>query len=154
MISTTSVIYCKPGLTFVAAISRRASLCGRIPERHLSSRAPKLLHNTLHRRNIRSSVCFGNPYRLHSFPRTNLISTTMSLGFTNGSRPHSHSPLRPGSTRTFENPIAPVDDGSIHPVLHEGRVAVITGAGSGIGRAAAVELAKCVCERVKRCDRH
>ncbi|PCH40436.1 NAD(P)-binding protein [Wolfiporia cocos MD-104 SS10] len=30
----------------------------------------------------------------------------------------------------------------VHPVIHEGRVAVITGAGSGIGRAAAIELAK------------
>jgi len=30
----------------------------------------------------------------------------------------------------------------VHPVIHEGRVAVITGAASGIGRAAALELAK------------
>jgi NAD(P)-dependent dehydrogenase (short-subunit alcohol dehydrogenase family) len=29
-----------------------------------------------------------------------------------------------------------------HPVLHEGRVAVVTGAGSGIGQATAIELAK------------
>ena len=59
---------------------------------------------------------------------------------SNGSR--QPSPLRPGSTRAFDNPIVPVD--GVHPVLHEGRVAVITGAGSGIGRAAAVELAKYV----------
>jgi NAD(P)-dependent dehydrogenase (short-subunit alcohol dehydrogenase family) len=32
----------------------------------------------------------------------------------------------------------------VHPVLHAGRVAVITGAASGIGKAAAVEMAKCV----------
>ncbi|KAJ4482517.1 hypothetical protein J3R30DRAFT_3656537 [Lentinula aciculospora] len=30
----------------------------------------------------------------------------------------------------------------VHPIIHEGRVAVITGAASGIGRAAALELAK------------
>jgi hypothetical protein len=30
-----------------------------------------------------------------------------------------------------------------HPVIHAGAVAVITGAASGIGRAAAEELAKC-----------
>ena len=30
----------------------------------------------------------------------------------------------------------------LHPVLHAGRVAVVTGAASGIGRAAAKELAK------------
>ncbi|KIK69951.1 hypothetical protein GYMLUDRAFT_67203 [Collybiopsis luxurians FD-317 M1] len=30
----------------------------------------------------------------------------------------------------------------VHPIFHEGRVAVITGAASGIGRAAALELAK------------
>ncbi|EKM49773.1 uncharacterized protein PHACADRAFT_106145 [Phanerochaete carnosa HHB-10118-sp] len=48
--------------------------------------------------------------------------------------------MRPGSARTYENPIAPVD--GVHPVLHEGKVAVITGAGSGIGRAAAIELAR------------
>ncbi|CCM05741.1 uncharacterized protein FIBRA_07973 [Fibroporia radiculosa] len=51
------------------------------------------------------------------------------------------SPLRPNSSFSFENPIAP-SDMSVHPVIHEGRVAVITGAASGIGRAAAVELAK------------
>ncbi|KZT69597.1 NAD(P)-binding protein [Daedalea quercina L-15889] len=34
-----------------------------------------------------------------------------------------------------------MDDG-VHPVIHTGRVAVITGAASGIGRAAALELAK------------
>jgi len=36
--------------------------------------------------------------------------------------------------------LSPLDKAA-HPVLHEGRVAVITGAGSGIGRAAAKELA-------------
>lgn len=35
-------------------------------------------------------------------------------------------------------------DDEVHPVIHEGRVAVITGAANGIGRAAAVELAKYV----------
>lgn len=70
------------------------------------------------------------------------FSTTMALPHlsSNGSRQPSHSPLRPGSSRAFENPIAPVD--GVHPVLHEGRVAAITGGGSGIGRAAAIELAK------------
>ncbi|RDX48899.1 NAD(P)-binding protein [Lentinus brumalis] len=33
-------------------------------------------------------------------------------------------------------------DDEVHPVIHHGRVAVITGAASGIGRAAAIELAK------------
>ncbi|KAF7799429.1 hypothetical protein EIP86_010664 [Pleurotus ostreatoroseus] len=64
----------------------------------------------------------------------------MSLSL-NGSRAHSHSPLRPASVRAFD-PITPVDGTGVHPVIHEGRVAVITGAGNGIGRAAAVELAK------------
>ena len=57
------------------------------------------------------------------------------------------SPLRPpirGTTpshRRFEA-LLPVDS-DVHPVIHAGRVAVITGAASGIGRAAAIELAKC-----------
>jgi len=56
------------------------------------------------------------------------------------------SPLRPSirgttpSHRRFEVP-SPVDS-EVHPVIHAGRVAVITGAASGIGRAAAIELAK------------
>lgn len=54
------------------------------------------------------------------------------------------SPLRPNSTFAFDNPIQPMDDSSVHPVIHSGRVAVITGAGNGIGRAAALELARCV----------
>jgi hypothetical protein len=39
--------------------------------------------------------------------------------------------------------MSPLDE-SMHPVFQAGRVAVITGAGSGIGRAAAKELAKYV----------
>ena len=60
----------------------------------------------------------------------------MSLSI-NSSRNPSRSRT---SSRAFENTIEPID--GAHPVLHEGRVAVITGAGSGIGQAAAVELAK------------
>jgi hypothetical protein len=58
------------------------------------------------------------------------------------------SPLRPSirgttpSHRRFEA-MSPVED-EVHPVIHAGRVAVITGAASGIGKAAAIELAKCV----------
>ena len=51
------------------------------------------------------------------------------------------SPLRPGGSHY--DPVTPMDD-EVHPVIHDGRVAVITGAANGIGRAAAVELAKCV----------
>ena len=57
-----------------------------------------------------------------------LRSTSYSLGVTYKLDDTVHSPL----------------DKAAHPVLHEGRVAVITGAGSGIGRAAALELARCV----------
>ena len=58
------------------------------------------------------------------------------------------SPLRPSilgatpSSRRFEA-MSPVDS-ELHPVIHAGRVAVITGAASGIGKAAALELGKCV----------
>lgn len=51
------------------------------------------------------------------------------------------SPFTP-SHRRFEA-MSPLDS-EVHPVFHAGRVAVITGAASGIGKAAAVELAKCV----------
>jgi NAD(P)-dependent dehydrogenase (short-subunit alcohol dehydrogenase family) len=39
--------------------------------------------------------------------------------------------------------MSPIGD-DMHPVIHAGRVAVITGAASGIGRAAAKEMAKYV----------
>jgi len=55
------------------------------------------------------------------------------------------SPLRPAFgvavSYKLDDAAVPMDH-QVHPVLHEGRVAVITGAGSGIGQAAAIELAK------------
>ncbi|KAH9952504.1 NAD-binding protein [Russula dissimulans] len=52
------------------------------------------------------------------------------------------SPLRPPTTPfRVECLISPIDS-DLHPVIHAGRVAVVTGAASGIGRAAARELAK------------
>jgi len=52
------------------------------------------------------------------------------------------SPLRPPTTAfRIESLISPIDS-EHHPVIHAGRVAVITGAASGIGRAAARELAR------------
>lgn len=57
------------------------------------------------------------------------------------------SPLRPppfgGMASYHVQPMSPVDK-EFHPVFHAGAVAVITGAASGIGRAAAQELAKLV----------
>jgi len=52
------------------------------------------------------------------------------------------SPLRPPTTPfRVESLISPIDS-DLHPVIHAGRVAVVTGAASGIGRAAARELAR------------
>ncbi|KAJ8081052.1 hypothetical protein PM082_017892 [Marasmius tenuissimus] len=53
------------------------------------------------------------------------------------------SPLRPAYATTASyrpDNVGVADD--VHPVFHEGRVAVITGAANGIGHAAAVELAR------------
>ncbi|KIO02792.1 hypothetical protein M404DRAFT_147448 [Pisolithus tinctorius Marx 270] len=59
---------------------------------------------------------------------------------------HGPSPLRPPPIRTASSyrrveVMSPIDS-DVHPVIHTGRVAVITGAASGIGKAAAIELAK------------
>ncbi|TDL19670.1 NAD-binding protein [Rickenella mellea] len=52
------------------------------------------------------------------------------------------SPLRPPFTPfNPDDAVSPIDR-EVHPVIHVGRVAVITGAASGIGKAAALELAK------------
>ena len=53
------------------------------------------------------------------------------------------SPLRPHVTPYRDEALSPIDR-ELHPTIHAGRVAVITGAASGIGRAAAIELAKFV----------
>lgn len=53
------------------------------------------------------------------------------------------SPLRGGYAITSSYKPDPMLVGeNIHPVIHPGRVALITGAASGIGRAAAIEFAK------------
>ncbi|KAI6130020.1 hypothetical protein EV401DRAFT_1851972 [Pisolithus croceorrhizus] len=59
---------------------------------------------------------------------------------------HGPSPLRPPPIRATSSyrPVeimSPIDN-DVHPVIHTGRVAVITGAAGGIGKAAAIELAK------------
>ena len=52
------------------------------------------------------------------------------------------SPMRPPVTPfKIDSAVQPFES-ELHPVLHAGRVAVVTGAASGIGRAAAVEFAK------------
>jgi hypothetical protein len=65
-----------------------------------------------------------------------LFFATMPMGDNRGP-----SPLRPPTTFRIESLISPIDR-EYHPVIHAGRVAVITGAASGIGRAAARELAR------------
>ncbi|KAK0222128.1 hypothetical protein IW262DRAFT_1271159 [Armillaria fumosa] len=58
-------------------------------------------------------------------------------------RSRNGSPLRPAfiATSSYKPDSMQVAD-ELHPVIHSGRVAVITGAASGIGRAAALEFAK------------
>lgn len=65
------------------------------------------------------------------------------------SNPRGPSPLRPPQTPMSYTPsgqdggLSPLDV-ALHPTFYAGRVAVVTGAASGIGRAGAVELAKYV----------
>ena len=61
-------------------------------------------------------------------------------------RSRNGSPLRPAysAASSFRPESVQVGEDTVHPVFHAGRSAVITGAASGIGRAAALELAACV----------
>lgn len=60
------------------------------------------------------------------------------------------SPLRPPTTPfRLDSQMSPIDK-DLHPVIHSGRVAVVTGAASGIGAAAAREFAKSVFSRSSR----
>ncbi|TEB23687.1 hypothetical protein FA13DRAFT_1778224 [Coprinellus micaceus] len=61
-----------------------------------------------------------------------------------GSRSRNASPLRPGfgGAASFKVDTLSIAD-DMHPVIHAGRVAVVTGAASGIGKAAAIEFASC-----------
>ena len=67
----------------------------------------------------------------------------MPLG-SRGVTPTRNSPYTFGVAYKIDDTAHSLLDKAAHPVLHVGRVAVITGAGSGIGRAAAKELAKWV----------
>ncbi|KAF5315056.1 hypothetical protein D9619_007334 [Psilocybe cf. subviscida] len=60
-----------------------------------------------------------------------------------GNSSRNGSPMRSGfsGSASYRVDNASIADG-LHPVIHAGRVAVITGAASGIGRAAALEFAK------------
>ncbi|EPT00227.1 NAD-binding protein [Fomitopsis schrenkii] len=63
----------------------------------------------------------------------------MSLSLNGSRRP---SPLRAASHSGAFEPTTTAMLNGVHPAIHAGQVAVITGAASGIGRAAALELAK------------
>jgi len=65
----------------------------------------------------------------------------MPLG-SRGTSPLRTTPYSLGVTYKLDDTVHSPLDKAAHPVLHAGRVAVITGAGSGIGRAAAKELAE------------
>jgi hypothetical protein len=76
---------------------------------------------------------------LYILPFFILFIFTMPMGDRDNRGP---SPLRPPTTPfRIESLISPIDS-EYHPVIHAGRVAVITGGASGIGRAAARELAR------------
>jgi len=65
----------------------------------------------------------------------------------------SRGPSPFSGTASYRPDPMSIDD-ELHPVIHASRVAVITGAASGIGKAAAEEFAKCVFRcplRVERC---
>ena len=67
----------------------------------------------------------------------------MSIAITTASR--GVSPLRPVLTGAASYRLDEMSVGDeLHPVIQSGRVAVVTGAASSIGRAAAEELARCV----------
>jgi hypothetical protein len=86
------------------------------------------------------------PQNIHTHTHSSLKSIEQKLKPPNSNMSErssrNASPLRGpfGHPSYTVKPMSVADE--FHPVLHAGRVAVITGAASGIGRAAARELAK------------
>lgn len=69
-----------------------------------------------------------------------MISKTPPSRSRNGSPMMHHHPAYAGTSSYKPDNMSVADE--LHPVIHAGRVALITGAASGIGYAAAIEFAK------------
>lgn len=79
---------------------------------------------------------FGNGNKLLNNSSGYISASSNTNGYTSG---HAS-----GFASRARTPVAEFVDPAEHPALNPGRVAVITGAASGIGLAAAVQLAGCV----------
>lgn len=115
---------------FCGGTYKKGLVLRKIPNHHFGSyHHPRTLH------------CSHRPLPLALHSRYSLSSLAMPIS----DRSRNGSPLRPAfiATSSYKPDSMQVAD-ELHPVIHSGRVAVITGAASGIGRAAALEFAKSV----------
>jgi len=75
------------------------------------------------------------------FDKFSLSTHTMPASNRSSHSSRNASPLRAGFASTSSYKPDPMSV-HLHPVIQAGRVALITGAASGIGRGAAIEFAK------------